>query len=176
MPVPNPDSLSPSASLPARFQQGVNINRSFSKGPTDNRPLFPPQNKRPIPPAPAEEECSLDEAWYVPDYNRTEAESALRSLNQDGAFLVRDSSRRTVTQPYVLMVLYRNKVYNIQIRFQEELNTYSLGTGLKGKESFTSVAEIIDHYKRNPLLLIDGKDKGSGQRSQCTLRHPAGYC
>nr|XP_014347775.1 PREDICTED: lymphocyte cytosolic protein 2 [Latimeria chalumnae] len=82
MPVPNPDSLSPSASLPARFQQGVNINRSFSKGPTDNRPLFPPQNKRPIPPAPAEEECSLDEAWYVPDYNRTEAESALRSLNQ----------------------------------------------------------------------------------------------
>lgn len=53
---------------------------------------------------------------------------------QDGTFLVRDSSRKTTTHPYVLMVLYKDKVYNIQIRYQEQDQTYLLGTGLKGKE------------------------------------------
>lgn len=53
---------------------------------------------------------------------------------QDGTFLVRDSSRKTITHPYVLMVLYKDKVYNIQIRYQEQDQTYLLGTGLKGKE------------------------------------------
>lgn len=55
-------------------------------------------------------------------------------LFQDGTFLVRDSSRKTVTHPYVLMVLYRDKVYNIQIRYQEQEHLYLLGTSLKGKE------------------------------------------
>lgn len=55
---------------------------------------------------------------------------------QDGTFLVRDSSRKTVTHPYVLMVLYRDKVYNIQIRYQEQEHLYLLGTSLKGKEVF----------------------------------------
>uniref|UniRef100_A0A8C5X8I4 Lymphocyte cytosolic protein 2 n=1 Tax=Malurus cyaneus samueli TaxID=2593467 RepID=A0A8C5X8I4_9PASS len=88
---------------------------------------------------------------------------------QDGTFLVRDSSRKTVTHPYVLMVLYRDKVYNIQIRYQEQDHLYLLGTGLKGKEDFSSVADIIDHFQRTPLLLIDGKDRGS--RNQCMLKY-----
>lgn len=53
---------------------------------------------------------------------------------QDGTFLVRDSSKKTITNPYVLMVLYKDKVYNIQIRYQEENQVYLLGTGLRGKE------------------------------------------
>lgn len=32
------------------------------------------------------------------------------------------------------MVLYKDKVYNIQIRYQEESQVYLLGTGLRGKE------------------------------------------
>lgn len=91
---------------------------------------------------------------------------------QDGTFLVRDSSRKTTTHPYVLMVLYKDKVYNIQIRYQEQDQTYLLGTGLKGKEDFSSVAHIIDYFQRTPLLLIDGKDRGS--RNQCMLKYAAG--
>ncbi|KAF4789865.1 hypothetical protein TURU_146906 [Turdus rufiventris] len=91
----------------------------------------------------------------------------------DGTFLVRDSSRKTVTHPYVLMVLYRDKVYNIQIRYQEQEHLYLLGTSLKGKEEFSSVADIIDHFQRTPLLLIDGKDRGS--RNQCMLKYAAGH-
>lgn len=37
------------------------------------------------------------------------------------------------------MVLYKDKVYNIQIRYQEESQVYLLGTGLRGKEVRTLV-------------------------------------
>lgn len=90
---------------------------------------------------------------------------------QDGTFLVRDSSKKTITNPYVLMVLYKDKVYNIQIRYQEESQVYVLGTGLRGKEDFLSVSDIIDYFRKMPLLLIDGKNRGS--RYQCTLTHSA---
>lgn len=115
----------------------------------------------------------LKDEWYVAFVSRPEAEAALRRINKDGTFLVRDSSRKTVTHPYVLMVLYRDKVYNIQIRYQEQEHLYLLGTSLKGKEEFSSVADIIDHFQRTPLLLIDGKDRGS--RNQCMLKYAAGH-
>ncbi|KAJ8798032.1 hypothetical protein J1605_016915 [Eschrichtius robustus] len=116
---------------------------------------------------------SLNEDWYVSYITRIEAEAALRKINQDGTFLVRDSSRKTITNPYVLMVLYKDKVYNIQIRYQEESQVYLLGTGLRGKEDFLSVSDIIDYFRKMPLLLIDGKNRGS--RYQCTLTYSAGY-
>ncbi|KFV66381.1 Lymphocyte cytosolic protein 2 [Dryobates pubescens] len=118
-------------------------------------------------------QASLSDEWYVADVSRPEAEAALRRINKDGTFLVRDSSRKTATHPYVLMVLYRDKVYNIQIRYQEENHIYLLGTGLKGKEDFSSVADMIDYFRRTPLLLIDGKDRGS--RNQCMLKYAAGH-
>lgn len=53
---------------------------------------------------------------------------------QDGTFLVRDSSKGSATQPYTLMVLYQNKVYNIQIRYDSQQHAFLLGTGLKATE------------------------------------------
>lgn len=67
---------------------------------------------------------------------------------QDGTFLVRDSSRKTASNPYVLMVLYKDKVYNVQIRYVEESHVYMLGTGLRGKEVRTLVP------KCTPILLL----------------------
>lgn len=58
---------------------------------------------------------------------------------QDGAFLIRDSSKGCNEQPYTLMVLHQYKVYNIQIRFHGNRDGYSLGTGLKGIEVTASV-------------------------------------
>ncbi|XP_067161040.1 lymphocyte cytosolic protein 2 [Apteryx mantelli] len=166
-------SLSSSGSLPPRFQLGNN-HRSPSRGKADVRlPLPVPSRQTVHPPNTEEDEDSLNDEWYVADISRPEAEAALRKINKDGTFLVRDSSRKTATHPYVLMVLYRDKVYNIQIRYQEQNHIYLLGTGLKGKEDFSSVADIIDYFQRTPLLLIDGKDRGS--RNQCMLKYAAGH-
>ncbi|NXY32975.1 LCP2 protein, partial [Pomatorhinus ruficollis] len=166
-------NLSSTASLPPRFHPGFN-SRSPSRGPADTRPPLPIPSRQTVHQTNTEEdEGSLKDEWYVAFVSRPEAEAALRRINKDGTFLVRDSSRKTLTHPYVLMVLYRDKVYNIQIRYQEQDHLYLLGTSLKGKEEFSSVADIIDHFQRTPLLLIDGKDRGS--RNQCMLKYAAGH-
>lgn len=54
------------------------------------------------------------------------------------------------------MVLYRDKVYNIQIRYQEENQKYLLGTGLKGKEVFCVFHTISLHLKVSPLSSLPG--------------------
>ncbi|XP_030315033.1 lymphocyte cytosolic protein 2 isoform X1 [Calypte anna] len=166
-------NLSSSGLLPPRLPLG-NTSRSPAKGTPDLRPPVPIPSRQIVHPTNTEEdEGSLNDDWYAACVSRPEAEAALRKINKDGTFLVRDSSRKTSAHPYVLMVLYRDKVYNIQIRYQEQNHIYLLGTGLKGKEDFSSVADIIDYFQRTPLLLIDGKDRGS--RNQCMLKYAAGH-
>nr|KAF6346774.1 lymphocyte cytosolic protein 2 [Pipistrellus kuhlii] len=160
---------SQSASLPPYFSQGPG-NRPPLR--SEGRNFSLPVPTKPRPPSPGEEQNSLSEEWYVSYITRPEAEAALRRINQDGTFLVRDSSKKTASNPYVLMVLYKDKVYNVQIRYVEESQVYMLGTGLRGKEDFLSVSDIIDYFRKMPLLLIDGKNRGS--RYQCTLTHSAG--
>ncbi|XP_070592848.1 lymphocyte cytosolic protein 2 [Erythrolamprus reginae] len=172
------ESIPTSASLPPRLLSS-NLSRNFSKSPANGRPPLPIPNKpnAEFPKADNERmeqsyKSQQNQKWYVADITRSDAEVALRNINQDGTFLVRDSSKKSVTQPYVLMVLYHNKVYNIQIRYQQETQVYFLGTSLKGNEDFTSVTGIVDYFKRMPLLLIDGKDRCS--KKQCMLTYAAG--
>ncbi|KAM4621888.1 lymphocyte cytosolic protein 2 [Polymixia lowei] len=113
----------------------------------------------------------MDPRWYGRQVNRYQAEAVLREVNKDGAFMVRDSSKGSSEQPYTLMVLNQDKVYNIQIRNQG--NSYFLGTGLKNNERFTGVKEMISHFTHTPLLLIDAMDRSPGV--QCTLQHPTGF-
>ncbi|XP_068005812.1 cytokine-dependent hematopoietic cell linker [Melanerpes formicivorus] len=110
--------------------------------------------------------------WYIGGYDRHEAEQALLQENTDGTFLVRDCSKKSNAEPYVLVVYYGRRVYNIQVRFLEESQQYTLGTGLRREDKFNSVKEIIDFYKNTPITLIDGKDKSGSQREQCYLTYP----
>ncbi|NXO05486.1 LCP2 protein, partial [Rhinopomastus cyanomelas] len=164
-------NLSTSFSLPSRLHPG-NTSRSPSRGAADVRPALPIPSRQAVHQTNSkEDEDSLSGEWYIAEVSRPEAEAALRKINKDGTFLVRDSSRKTATHPYVLMVLYRDKVYNIQIRYQEQNHIYLLGSVVR--EEFTSVADIIDYFQRTPLNLIDGNDRGS--RNQCILKYAAGH-
>ncbi|NXK26448.1 CLNK protein, partial [Arenaria interpres] len=71
--------------------------------------------------------------WYIGEYDRHEAEKALLQENIDETFLVRDCSKKSNAEPYVLVVYYGRKVYNIKVRFLEESQQYALGTGLRGE-------------------------------------------
>ncbi|KAI3351920.1 hypothetical protein L3Q82_020755, partial [Scortum barcoo] len=120
------------------------------------------------PPVPKQD---LDRSWYGGKVTRQQAEVALREVDKDGAFLVRDSSRGETEHPYTLMLLKQGKVYNIKIRNQG--NSYSLGTGIHDTKSFPGVKEMITHHTHTPLLLIDAMD--SEVQSHCCLLHPAGF-
>ncbi|XP_020485412.3 lymphocyte cytosolic protein 2 isoform X1 [Labrus bergylta] len=142
-------------------------------------PIPPP----PLPPQPTpvnisipdseQKQCiqDLDPSWYGGQWTRHQAEVALREVNKDGAFIVRDSSKSSEDHPYTLMLLKQEKVFNIKIRNQG--NSYSLGTRLNNK-SFPGVKEMITHHTHNPLLLIDAADQSSEAQSLCCLLHPAG--
>ncbi|KAF7662827.1 hypothetical protein LDENG_00226370, partial [Lucifuga dentata] len=119
-----------------------------------------------------EQSKDLDPSWYGGALTRHQAEVALRQMNKDGAFVVRDSSKGSTEHPYTLMVLKQGKVYNIRIRNNE--NSYSLGTDLKNK-SFPGVKEMITHHTHTPLQLIDAKDCSSAAQKQCYLLHPVGF-
>uniref|UniRef100_H0X6H9 Cytokine dependent hematopoietic cell linker n=1 Tax=Otolemur garnettii TaxID=30611 RepID=H0X6H9_OTOGA len=126
--------------------------------------------RKPLPARPGEETAQKE--WYVGEHSRRAAEAALMQENKDGTFLVRDCSTKSKAEPYVLVVFYGNKVYNVKIRFLEGNQQFALGTGLRGDEKFDSVEEIIEHYKYFPIILIDGKDKTGSHREQCYLTQP----
>ncbi|XP_076966316.1 cytokine-dependent hematopoietic cell linker [Callospermophilus lateralis] len=140
----------------------------------------PPGNTLPHPdtswtepfPAPSDAKEVRHNEWYVGQYSRQAVEEALMKENKDGTFLVRDHSTKSKAEPYVLVVFYGNKVYNVKIRFLEQSQQFALGTGLRGNEKFDSVEDIIEYYQYFPITLIDGKDKTGVHREQCYLTQP----
>ncbi|KAF0870950.1 CLNK protein, partial [Crocuta crocuta] len=127
--------------------------------------------RKPFPTSSSEKDVQQND-WYIGEYSRHVVEEALRKENKDGTFLVRDCSTKSRAEPYVLVVFYGNKVYNVKIRFLEKNQQFALGTGLRGNEKFNSVEDMIEHYKYFPIMLIDGKDKTGSHRTQCYLTRP----
>lgn len=112
-----------------------------------------------------------DNDWFAGNCDRKTAEERLLRINKDGAFLVRHSKTQSPSQPYTLAVLYREKVYNIPVRYLEETHTFALGKeGKKNEEFFSSLRDIISHHKNNQLLLIDSKSQA---KHTIYLTHPA---
>ncbi|XP_070768847.1 lymphocyte cytosolic protein 2 [Enoplosus armatus] len=145
-------------------------NRAGKPTPAPPVPTQPAKINNPIP-GPRKCIHGLDPSWYGGKVTRHQAEVALREVNKEGAFVVRDSSQGLGDHPYTLMLLKQGKVYNIKIHNQG--NSYSLGTNLNNK-SFPGVKEMITHHTHTPLLLIDATDQTSEAQSQCCLLHPAG--
>ncbi|XP_048159834.1 cytokine-dependent hematopoietic cell linker isoform X2 [Corvus hawaiiensis] len=83
--------------------------------------------------------------WYIGEYDRHKAEKILLQKNVDETFLVRDCSKKSKAEPYVLVVYYGRRVYNIKVRFLEESQQYALGTGLRG-ESVSKIPSVVIVY------------------------------
>ncbi|XP_061784692.1 SH2 domain-containing protein 6 [Nerophis lumbriciformis] len=118
-----------------------------------------------------EETENEDPVWFAGDCNRKTAEDLLLRVNTDGTFLIRHSSAQTARQPFTLAVLYQQKVYNVPIRFLEEMQGFALGKeGKKSEEVFSSLDEMVMHHKMYQLYLIDSKSQA---KHAVFLTHPA---
>ncbi|KAM8732738.1 uncharacterized protein clnk isoform 1-T1 [Acanthopagrus schlegelii] len=104
------------------------------------------------------QQTSCEEDWYVGTCNRVEAEHALHLVNKDGAFLVRDCSVNTNSEPLVLSVYHERKVYNVKIRFIESTGKFALGTSQRSNDMFNSVADIIKFHSIFPIILISARN------------------
>ncbi|NWI45194.1 CLNK protein, partial [Picathartes gymnocephalus] len=83
--------------------------------------------------------------WYVGECDRHKAEKILLQKNIDETFLVRDCSKKSKAEPYVLVIYYGRRVYNIKVRFLEESQQYALGTGLRG-ECVSKIPSAVTVY------------------------------
>ncbi|XP_027864887.1 cytokine-dependent hematopoietic cell linker isoform X6 [Xiphophorus couchianus] len=114
-----------------------------------------------------------EEDWYIGHCNRTDAEHALHLVNKDGAYLVRDCSNNTNSEPLVLVVYHEKKVYNVKIRFIGSLRKYALGTGQRSNDMFDSVAGIIKFHSIFPITLVSGRNTASSKCPEnCVLTCP----
>ncbi|XP_047441988.1 lymphocyte cytosolic protein 2 [Mugil cephalus] len=182
-------SIAPQRPVIAPRGRTVEAPGSFTskhKHPLPPRPTDMP-NSRPDKPCPAppiptppakvsnsteRPKMTLDPSWYGGKVTRQQAEAAIRLVNKDGAFLVRDSLKNPIEHPYTLVLLNQGRIYNIKIRNQG--NSYSLGNGLKNSQSFPGVKEMISHHAHTPLMLIDATDQSPEEQHQpkCCLLHP----
>ncbi|CAL1613919.1 unnamed protein product [Knipowitschia caucasica] len=120
-----------------------------------------------------ESQTHKDDGWNIGSCSRTDAEHALHLVNKDGAFLVRDCSLGSSSEPLVLSVYHEKKVYNVKIRYIESLCKFALGTGQRYNEMFDSVSGIIKFHSIYPIALICAKQApGSRSPDNCVLTIP----
>uniref|UniRef100_A0A3B3WGQ5 protein-tyrosine-phosphatase n=1 Tax=Poecilia mexicana TaxID=48701 RepID=A0A3B3WGQ5_9TELE len=98
------------------------------------------------------------ERWYHGHLSGRDAEKLLTEKGKAGSFLVRESQSKP--GDFVLSVLTneekhdnvdrKTKVTHVMIRFQE--GKYDVGGG----ERFDTLADLVDHYKKNPMVEKSG--------------------
>ena len=86
--------------------------------------------------------------WYHSALTGREAETLLLAKGQNGSYLVRSS----VHNPgyYVLSARVSEQVSHVMIRHKDE--KFDVGGG----PAFPSLNDLIDHYKKNPMVETSG--------------------
>ncbi|XP_041713069.1 B-cell linker protein isoform X2 [Coregonus clupeaformis] len=128
---------------------------------------------------PKERPCQTynEQDWYIGACDRAEAEHALHLVNKDGAFLVRNCSRNTDSEPFVLAVFHDKRVFNVKIRFIDSTSKYALGTGQSAndvsRQMFDTVADIVKFHTIFPVVLINGRNQSASKyHGNCVLTYP----
>ncbi|CRK90057.1 CLUMA_CG003777, isoform B [Clunio marinus] len=103
--------------------------------------------------------CAVEpttERWFHGNLSGRDAEKLILERGRNGSFLVRESQSKP--GDYVLSVRNDDKVTHVMIRWQD--NKYDVGGG----EQFATLSELIEHYKKNPMVETSG--------TVVNLRHP----
>lgn len=82
--------------------------------------------------------------WFHGNLSGKEAEKLILERGKNGSFLVRES--RSNPGDFVLSVRTEDKVTHVMIRWKD--NKYDVGGG----EQFSTLCDLIEHYKKNPMV------------------------
>ncbi len=85
--------------------------------------------------------------WFHGHLSGKEAERLLET-GKNGSFLVRESQSKP--GDYVLSVRTDDRVTHVMIRYLD--NRYDAGGG----DAFDSLTDLVEHYKRNPMVETTG--------------------
>lgn len=82
--------------------------------------------------------------WFHGNLSGRDAEKLILERGKNGSFLVRESQSKP--GGFVLSVRTDDEVTHVMIRWQD--NKYDVGGG----EKFATLCELIEHYKKNPMV------------------------
>ncbi|XP_049532138.1 tyrosine-protein phosphatase non-receptor type 11 isoform X1 [Anopheles darlingi] len=82
--------------------------------------------------------------WFHGNLSAKEAEKLILERGKNGSFLVRESQSKL--SDFVLSVRADDKVTHVMIRWHEKM--YDVGGGQK----FATLCDLIEYYKRNPMV------------------------
>lgn len=99
---------------------------------------------------PLNSEDPTTERWFHGHLSGKEAEKVLTEKGKNGSYLVRESQSKP--GDYVLSVRVEDKVTHVMICFHDLEECYDVGGG----EKFKSLADLIDHYRKNPMVERSG--------------------
>ncbi|XP_076104099.1 uncharacterized protein LOC143072862 isoform X4 [Mytilus galloprovincialis] len=104
------------------------------------------------------EDPLLKERWYFGEIDRMVGNDKLKKVGTNGSFLLRKSTKGGNNQPYTLMVLYNDHIYNLKIRERND-GRMAIGEEKPDEMSFMSVENLIKHHQSNDVILVhkDGK-------------------
>lgn len=88
------------------------------------------------------------ERWYHSSLTGREAETLLLAKGQDGSYLVRSSVHNPGS--FVLSARVDERVSHVMIRNKD--NNFDVGGG----PTFPSLTELVEHYKKNPMVETSG--------------------
>ena len=88
------------------------------------------------------------ERWFHGNLSGKDAEKLVLDRGKNGSFLVRESQSKP--GDYVLTVRTDDKVTHVMIRSTN--NKFDVGGG----EAFDSLSDLIEHYKKNPMVETSG--------------------
>ncbi|CAG2102564.1 unnamed protein product, partial [Medioppia subpectinata] len=88
------------------------------------------------------------ERWFHGPLSGKEAERLVLEKGKNGSFLVRESQSKP--GDYVLTVRTDDKVTHVMVRCQD--TKFDVGGG----DKFDSLSELVEHYKKNPMVETTG--------------------
>lgn len=99
---------------------------------------------------PLNSEDPTTERWFHGHLSGKEAEKVLTEKGKNGSYLVRESQSKP--GDYVLSVRCDDKATHVMICYHEAEESYDVGGG----EKFKSLSDLIDHYRKNPMVERSG--------------------
>ncbi|XP_048746031.2 B-cell linker protein-like isoform X5 [Ostrea edulis] len=96
----------------------------------------------------------LGEPWYFKSLkDRKTGDKLLRKVGKDGTFLIRESTKQGNFQPYTMMVLYQNSIYNLKIRVRSD-GKMALGEEKPDEMSFMDVQKLVKYHRETEVILV----------------------
>ncbi|XP_024142882.1 cytoplasmic protein NCK2a isoform X1 [Oryzias melastigma] len=111
-------------------------------------PLSSSQQNRLVAPARSGRFAGRD--WYYGNITRHQAECILNERGEEGDFLIRDSESSPSDFSVSLKAVGKNKHFKVQ---------FSDGVYCIGQRRFTSMDELVEHYKKAPIFTSDHGEK-----------------